>query len=915
MALLILLGGCASQNKTKEQLVIDGIKLVQEKNVRGAIILFKNALEKDQNYFEARFQLAKALSAIGNFEAAEKELQKVRRQNPSSRDVQVEMARVLMYTDRPDEALKELSAYLGDNAADCNALEIAGLAYATKEDYPVAVSLLKRAVAACGANSFSPELSLATVYRMMGDIEKAETLLTRLMTKEPENRKALYLLVDIQTSRKDNAAALNTLDRIIKASPRDVDARYRKGLLYIENGDFDNALALSQDMVEKFPERPEGHRLKGFSHFFKKQFTDALAPLQKSLVQQKNAGTYYILGLTHYYRNESEQAMNQFQKALDLQPSLTRARAHLALVLLHKKRADDAIKEARTAIAREPDNALAHNVLGSAYLAKGNYTEGIAELNSALALDPSLAEAHVTKGLVAMKKGMGREAESELAAAVRLKPEAQDARRILALYYVNHNKPAQAIEVLTRGIQGGHADAVTYYFMAEAYLLQKNVNEARTYYIKAKEADAKYDLAYLKLASIYFMQDKQEQGLQELRSLVEHSPDNVQALLLLASFAEVDNNEKQARAFYLRAADTKKTEGVIAAARYLQRTDDSVDALKILNNRIGESPADIGLYDISLYEVKGQILVSMKKYKEALTAFDAVERRNPQAGFSYLVNTYIAMGEPAKAVEKVRNEIKKNPTNPVLRAELSRVYLRMGKKTEAMEQANDIIRKTPESPAGYLALAGIYQVSNEIDMAIETLKAGPKSDNPALRFMLGTLYSIKKNYPAALDQYRRIEHIRAGAEQVFYQKGVILHSMGKRKEAEAEYQKVIRLAPNHTRALNNLAYLYTEENRSLPQALSYATRAFMIAPQDDAIQDTLGYVLLKNGRIDQGVKMLKKVAESSPRNPSIQYHLALAYQRSGDSSKAVNTFEKALALGDFPEAQDAKTLLEKIRKN
>lgn len=910
LILLILLGGCTNHNKTKEQLVNDGIKQVQEKNVRGAIILFKNALEKDQNYFEARFQLAKALSATGNFEAAEKELQKVRRQNPSSHDVQIEMARVLAFTDRPDEALKGLSAYLGDNAADCEALEIAGLAYGIKEDYPVAVSLLKRAVTACGANNSSPGLSLATVYHRMGDIEKAETQLTQVMAKEPENRKALYLLVDIQISRKDNTAALNTLDRIIKASPREIEAQYRKGLLYIENNDFDNALVLSREMVKKFPDRPEGHRLQGFSYFFKKQFTEALAPLQKSLIQQPNAGSYYMLGLTHYYRNESEQAMNQFQKALDLQPSFSRARVHLAVVLLNKKRTDDAIREAKTAIAREPDNALAHNVLGSAYLAKGDYTDGISELNKALALDPSLAEAHVKKGLAAMKRGMGRDAESELAAAVRLKPEVQDTRRILALYYINHNEPAKAVELLKQGIQGGRADAVTYYLMAEAYLQQKNVNEARTYYIKAKEADAKYDLAYLKLAAIYFMQDKREQGLQELRSLVEHSPDNMQALLLLASLAEVDNDEKEARTFYLRAADTKKKEGIIAAARYLQRTADSAKALTILDSGISESPTDI-----DLYEVKGQILLTMKKYKDALATFEAVERRNPQAGFGYLVNTYLSMGEPAKAIEKVQNEIKKNPTNQGLRAELSRVYTRMGKKTEAVEQANEIIRKNPDSPVGYLALARVYQGSDEIDKAIETLKSAPKGDNVPLRFMLGNLYSLKKNYPAALDQYRTIENTRTGAEQVFYQKAIILHAMGKRKEAEAEYQKVIRLTPNHARALNNLAYLYTEENRSLPQALSYATRAFMFAPQDDAIKDTLGYVLLKNGRIDQGVQMLKKAAEGSPKNPSILYHLALAYQESGDSSRAVNNLEKALALGDFPEARDAKILLEKNRKN
>jgi thioredoxin-like negative regulator of GroEL len=79
------LSGCTGKYKTKEQLLNEGIELVQNNNPGGAIILFKNALDKDQNYFEARFRLAKAYYAIGKLDAAEKELRKVRRQDPSSR--------------------------------------------------------------------------------------------------------------------------------------------------------------------------------------------------------------------------------------------------------------------------------------------------------------------------------------------------------------------------------------------------------------------------------------------------------------------------------------------------------------------------------------------------------------------------------------------------------------------------------------------------------------------------------------------------------------------------------------------------------------------------------------------------------------------------------------------------------------
>lgn len=910
MTLLLILCGCTDKHKTKEQLVSDGMKLVQDKNPRGAIILFRNALEKDQNYFEARFHLAKAYIAVGNLEVAEKELQKVRRQDPSSRDVQIELARVMVQTRRPDAALKELSTHLSENEPDCEAQEIAGWAHAIKEENPAAVTLFKKAIATCGAKSVSPAISLATVYVAMENVPEAEAQLAQVMAKEPANRKALFLLADIQTRGKDGAAALKTLDRIIQANPRDIEALYRKGLLYIENNDLDNALALSKDIIKQSADLPEGQRLQGFALFFKKQYSDAIAPLQKSLLQQPNAGTYYILGLTHYYRNEVEQSINQFQKALDLQPDLTRARVHLALLLLNKKRVDEAIKEAKKVLAQDDENALAHNIVGSAYLLQGNNAEGLAELNKALALDPSLADVHVKKGLVAMKRGQSKVAESELAAAVRLKPDARDTRHILALYYLNHNEPVKAITALKKGIQDGGPDAVSYYLIAESYLRQNDVKAATSYFIKAKEVDPKYDLAYLKLASIYVMQDKQEQGVQELRSLVERSPDNVQALLLLASLAEANGDEDEARKTYLRAAATDTSVGIIAAARFLQRTNATGQALKVLNDGIGHSPLDI-----SLFEAKGSILLANRQFKDLFAVIKAIERLNPQVGFAYTVNTYIAIGEPANALGKVQAEARKNPANLGLQAELSRIHLHMGNRTEAEKIAREIIRKDPESAVGYLALALVYQDSKEVDKGIEVLKSASKIKNAGLSVMLGNLYADKKQYSAALEQYRRAENIKGGSDLVIFKKGSLLHAMGKKREAEAEYQKVLRFSPNHAMAWNNLAYLYLEENRNLPQALRYATRAFMLAPQNDDIRDTLGYVLLKSGRTDQGVRMLKKASEGSPNNPSILYHLALAYNAVGDSSRAMENLQKALVLGDFPEARDAEALLKKIKGN
>jgi Tfp pilus assembly protein PilF len=77
----------------KEELFAQGQRSMTANDPNSAIIFFKNALEKDQNYFDARFQLAKAYIRAGKTDLAEKELQKLVRQNPNSKDIHLEIAR------------------------------------------------------------------------------------------------------------------------------------------------------------------------------------------------------------------------------------------------------------------------------------------------------------------------------------------------------------------------------------------------------------------------------------------------------------------------------------------------------------------------------------------------------------------------------------------------------------------------------------------------------------------------------------------------------------------------------------------------------------------------------------------------------------------------------------------------------
>ena len=59
------------------------------------LFYFKNALEKDENFYEARYELADTYLSLQKFENAEMEFKKVRLQDPSYPGLKLKFAKYI----------------------------------------------------------------------------------------------------------------------------------------------------------------------------------------------------------------------------------------------------------------------------------------------------------------------------------------------------------------------------------------------------------------------------------------------------------------------------------------------------------------------------------------------------------------------------------------------------------------------------------------------------------------------------------------------------------------------------------------------------------------------------------------------------------------------------------------------------
>jgi putative PEP-CTERM system TPR-repeat lipoprotein len=873
----ILLFSCsACGGKSKEELYNQGMKQLNGSNPNAAVVLFKSALEKDENYNDARFQLAKAYAALGKLEQAEKEFTKVLKQNPSRDEVSLELAKLSISSKKPDEAFKLAEQYLGKHPGSAEGLETLGLSCAENKKYDDAENYLLQALKADPTRT-KTKLALAGLYVTTGKQQKARSLLDEIIAADPKNSRAYYMLAALEKNSGNSDKALAIYQKIIANNRSETLAIYKSGLIQIEKGELDKADKASDDLIKNYPKRAEGYSLKGLVNFYRKKYVEAISALQNSVKNMPSIEGYYFLGLSYYSLGEYESALSQFRKILDVVPTSRQARLMTGATLLTQRRFDDAIAEINKVLQQDDKDAVAHNMLGNAYMAKGMFEEGMLELNRATTIDPKMVDAYQKKGFYYFSRGKNAAGEMELAAAVKMAPDSLNSRLLLASYYMRKGNDIKARSVLNAGLTGNKNDALLYGALAAVLFSENRPDEGVKSLQKAKEIDPLLPATYQSLATYYAASGNYDKAIGEYNSLLSKDPRNARALLSLAALYEIKDDDRTALVYYQKAKDANIPAAFLAQASHYMKRKQTDKAIKVLDEAIKIDPRNT-----PALEMKGRILVADKKYKEALKVFDDLEAINPDAGIVLKVNTYAAMKDIAKAIEEARQ----------------------------------VINKYPNSARGYLLLGSVYENQKDYNSAIRETKNGLHADgNDANAFLyLGKLWEINKDYDKAMAAYADALHKKPDFVPALYAEGTILDLKGKKKEAVDKYRLCLERSNTYVPALNNLAYLCADGYGKKEEALSLAILAFKLDPGNAAVMDTLGYALLKNRRIPEAKKVLEKAAGFLQNNPTVNFHLAIAYKESGDKPNAVKSLQKALALGAFANANEAKTMLIELRK-
>src|SRR5207247_4592201 len=108
------------------------------------------------------------------------------------------------------------------------------------------------------------------------------------------------------------------------------------------------------------------------------------------------------------------------------------------------------------------------------------------------------------------------------------------------------------------------------------------------------------------------------------------------------------------------------------------------------------------------------------------------------------------------------------------------------------------------------------------------------------------------------------------------------------------YEKLLAINAKFGPAVNNLAYLYSEQFNDLQKAFDMARRARELSPFDPNATDTLGWILFKRQQYPWALSLLQESADKLRDQPEVLYHLGMARYVMGHEQAARTAFERAL---------------------
>jgi len=487
-----------------------------------AVVTLRHALDLDDHHRFSWLLYAKSLKTLGHTAEAEKALARAEEVSPSYADPGAIRADWLREEGRLAEARQQIKESLRRAPDRSYAWRILGLIEDARGDRIEAQRAFQTSLRLGDANADvrqrlaqlladSGKADEASKVVAQGNLGKEETARTqiaiglaelqrnRLVPAEEALRKAIALepkLVDawnglgtVLASSGRPAEAEKAYDEALKLLPGRAETLINRATVRRTLGHLEGALEDIRNAITANAQYVLAWRLLGTIQRDAKNHGEAALAFRKiDGLGQANALDLVLLGESLAGSGDVPGGLNALARAEVMDPKSVTMCISMAQVLGNKGEIEKALTYLERALAIEPSNHFAWSSQGYALMKLGRLPEAVQALETAVALAPEFASGWINLGEAQLRsKNLGRAIQA-LEKAIALAPKAMDARLFLAQAYLGTRQPAKSREQAQRLLDTRPNFGPALVLLTTTYLMEGNVQAAKTPYLKLKTA-------------------------------------------------------------------------------------------------------------------------------------------------------------------------------------------------------------------------------------------------------------------------------------------------------------------------------------------------------------------------------------------------------------------------------------------
>ena len=726
-------------------------------------------------------------------------------------------------------------------------------------------------------------VGLSKIAEERQDFRAMFVALQRVVRADPEHIEANVQLGKLRLIGEDESVALEHAETVLAVEPQNIGALSLKAAILLKAGDRQGAVALAEQALALDPANTEAITVLATERTMAEAPLEAIAIIDRALEADQQVAILHLLRIQILTTMDRQEDVERaFTQLIDLYPNDVSYRRIYAASLVNSGRLALAAEQIQKIAELEPGNLDAK--LDVVRLVKETDGDGaaIARLKAFVDEDPSNADLQFALGDFYRQVG--------------------ETAKAMALYE----------EVSERGKSEEKARALNH--IAALYLASGENQKARTLVAEILQMAPDDAEALIKQAGFSIEDGDIEAAILGLRQAQAKEPENLTAMVLMASAFEQKGDMTLARSEYAKANDVSQNAPEIAQAyaEFLTRQRDLDRAESVLVEALALAPGEL-----DNLKLLGALRVAKQDWAGAQEVADIIESLGDQDDVAANIRTiaYNGLEDYERVISELQEKSEKAPLEARPLATLISAFLKSGRTEEAEETLRRIIRDNPAAYIERIFLANVLSIQGRADESEKTLlEAIDLQPEAAVAYEMLYRDYFRKGRVADAEALIDAGLARTPdnyALRMF--KADLFLGQQRFKDAFDVYAALVDERSQDQIVVNNyisLASDLLDDQDAIRRALERGS--VLMNGKNPYFSDTLGWAYYKAGQPQDALPFLQEAIRGDQQHPEFLFHLGATHIALGNVDEGRKSLEDALELGGdaFRYKSEAKDLLE-----